>query len=545
LNLDQAAAPRFTMLQTIRRSGCSACSAYPWEKIRTSIRVSERLSQHFCNVQALDFKSVSRCLQITRNFSNAEVQPETPSEIVVKKAETPLRFAETSQQTLRQILLLPTTYINFAEKNALKSKKLRQLTHTTIVDSIVVWSLAGPARTLVVKKILRPQPANGTLRTLATATIIAVPISICALSSGVALNYKEPRMPQSLTAGETKEELRTPTARRKNFSAIFNLLGPFLILLFVCGLFAVIMPADVRGSFFGIYNFKLILTQTVIVAIGALGMTMIIVSGGIDLSVGSVIALTSVLAAWLLKEGHSIAAAYTAAIGLGALIGLVNGSIISIFRMTPFIVTLGMLGIARGLSKWLAENMTVNLPPDIPLLKLLSIQLLMAVPEPEKPTSLFLSPGIVIAIDLAIIMTIVMKRTVFGRYIFAIGSNEATARLCGIRTRLVKTGIYTLAGVFFGLAGVMQFSRLRQGDPSTAIGIELDIIAAVVIGGASLNGGTGSILGSMIGALTMSVLRSGSTQSDWPNYMQEIIIGIVIILAVGLDKWRQSRTKVS
>jgi ribose transport system permease protein len=141
-------------------------------------------------------------------------------------------------------------------------------------------------------------------------------------------------------------------------------------------------------------------------------------------------------------------------------------------------------------------------------------------------------------------MSILMKRTVFGRYIFAIGSNEATARLCGIRTRLVKTAIYTVAGVFFGLAGVMQFSRLRQGDPSTAIGIELDMIAAVVIGGASLNGGSGSILGSMIGALTMSVLRSGSTQSDWPNYMQEIIIGIVIILAVGLDKWRQSRLKV-
>jgi ribose transport system permease protein len=168
----------------------------------------------------------------------------------------------------------------------------------------------------------------------------------------------------------------------------------------------------------------------------------------------------------------------------------------------------------------------------------------MADPDPENPTSWFVSPGIAVAINLAILTTIFMNRTVFGRYIFAIGSNEATARLCGIRTRLVKTGIYTVAGVFFGLAGVMQLSRLRQGDPSAAIGIELDMIAAVVIGGASLSGGTGSILGSMIGALTMSVLRSGSTQSDWPNYMQEIIIGIVIILAVGLDKWRQSRVKL-
>ena len=338
---------------------------------------------------------------------------------------------------------------------------------------------------------------------------------------------------------------RAPLApvRRGRFTpgAVLNVLGPFLILAFVTGLFAAIMPDDVRETFFSIYNFKLILTQTVIVAIGALGMTMIIVSGGIDLSVGSVIALTSVLGAWLVHEGHSTWTAFGAAFGAGALVGLVNGSIIAGFRMTPFIVTLGMLGIARGLAKWLADNQTVNLPfTAIP-----AVQIVMADPAPEDPSSWYVSPGIAIAINLAIIMTLVMSRTTFGRYIFAIGSNEATARLCGIRTRLTKVAIYGMAGIFFGIAGVMQFSRLRQGDPSTAIGIELDIIAAVVIGGASLNGGTGSILGSMIGALTMSVLRSGSTQSDWPNYMQEIIIGIVIILAVGLDKWRQSRIKVS
>src|SRR5205823_4918886 len=131
--------------------------------------------------------------------------------------------------------------------------------------------------------------------------------------------------------------------------------------------------------------------------------------------------------------------------------------------------------------------------------------------------------------------------TIFGRYIFAIGSNEATARLCGIRVGVMKTVIYTLAGLFFGLAGLMQLSRLTQGDPTVAIGLELDIIAAVVIGGASLSGGTGSISGSMIGALIMAVLRNGSSQMNWPNYVQEIIIGIVIILAVGLDKFRQRK----
>ena len=149
--------------------------------------------------------------------------------------------------------------------------------------------------------------------------------------------------------------------------------------------------------------------------------------------------------------------------------------------------------------------------------------------------------GVWITIALAIVMIFVMKYSVFGRYVFAIGSNEDTARLCGIRVRTNKIMIYTLAGLFFGLAGVMQYSRLTQGDPTVAIGLELEIIAAVVIGGASLSGGSGSITGTMLGALIMGVLKSGSSQMNWPTYMQEIIIGIVIILAVGLDKWRQGK----
>jgi len=144
-------------------------------------------------------------------------------------------------------------------------------------------------------------------------------------------------------------------------------------------------------------------------------------------------------------------------------------------------------------------------------------------------------------IFLMILMTVVMRQTVFGRYVFAIGSNEATARLCGIRVQLHKVIIYTVAGLLFGIAGLMQLSRLTQGDPTVAIGLELDIIAAVVIGGASLNGGTGSILGSMIGALIMAVLRNGTNQMGWPTFMQEIIIGAVIVLAVALDRWRQGR----
>ncbi|HTD86901.1 MAG TPA: ABC transporter permease, partial [Candidatus Binatia bacterium] len=319
---------------------------------------------------------------------------------------------------------------------------------------------------------------------------------------------------------------------RANWGRLWTLLGPFLILVFINLLFAALLGwKDSRNDsqdlkfFFSLANLVIVLTQTVIVAIGALGMTMIIVSGGIDLSVGSAIALTSVLGAVMIREGISLPWVGAATVLAGGCIGLVNGSLIAAFRLMPFIVTLGMLGIARGMAKWVAQNQTVNFP-ESPIGKVMNTPMFG---ESMPPW------GVGITILLAILMTTVMRQTIFGRYIFAIGSNEATARLCGIRTRRIKLLIYMLAGLFFGLAGLMQLSRLRQGDPTAAAGLELDMIAAVVIGGASLSGGTGSILGSMIGALTMAVLRVGSQYMDWPTYMQEIIIGILIVLAVALD----------
>ncbi len=305
--------------------------------------------------------------------------------------------------------------------------------------------------------------------------------------------------------------------------------GPFIGLILVIAFFS--FPTETREYFLTYNNFKIIFTQTVIVAIGALGMTMIIVSGGIDLSVGSTIALTSVVGALLIQHGWG---------PVSVLLGRhrlrwANRSAERLRHCRsahdPLIITLGTLGVARGSAKWLADNQTVNYDSS-------PLNSWMTTANPFGHT---LPTGVWVALILALLTSLLLRHTVFGRHIFALGSNEATARLCGIATKRLKILIYVLAGCFFGLAGLFQLSRLRQGDPTVAVGLELDIIAAVIIGGASLSGGVGTILGSMIGALIMAVLRNGSQQMGWPTYFQEIIIGLVIIVAVFLDRLRQGR----
>jgi ribose transport system permease protein len=310
--------------------------------------------------------------------------------------------------------------------------------------------------------------------------------------------------------------------------------GPFLGLAVVIALFAFIVPPDSDGKqiFFDYHNFKTIFTQTVIVAIGALGMTMIIVSGGIDLSVGSSIAFTSVVGALLVKAGAGPVGALLGTIACGAVIGLLNGAAIAGLRVTPFIITLGTLGVWRGSAKLLARNQTVNYDFKSPIDSWM---------RTEDPFSYAMPVGVWVALALAFVTALVLRNTVFGRHVFALGSNESTARLCGIATSRLKVLIYTIAGGFFGLAGIFQMSRISQGDPTAAVGLELDIIAAVIIGGASLNGGVGTILGSMIGALTMAVLRNGSQLAGWETPVQEIIIGVVIIVAVFVDRLRQGK----
>jgi len=319
-----------------------------------------------------------------------------------------------------------------------------------------------------------------------------------------------------------------PARKPGRTQLVFTVFGPFIGLGLIVALFA-LLP-QTREYFLTGANFKIIFTQTVVVSIGALGMTMIIVSAGIDLSFGSAVALSSVVGAMLLVKGWGPLMAACAAILTGGLVGVINGALIAGLRMMPFIVTLGMMGIARGTAKWLSDSQVINAPET-------SLNALMALKNPDH--FLPLPPGVWVALAMAVVVGAVMRMTVFGRHIFAIGSNETAARYSGIRVQSRKVIIYGAAGLLFGLAGLMQFSRLTQGDPTIAVGQELVVIAAVVIGGASLNGGTGGVLGSMIGALIMAVLRNGSNQLGLPTYMQEILIGIIIILAVGLDKLRQ------
>ena len=327
-------------------------------------------------------------------------------------------------------------------------------------------------------------------------------------------------------------QVTADTTRSGTPASWLRTLAPLLGLIAVILFFAFLSGAP--GRYLSLTNLRVVLAQTVIVAIGAIGMTMIIISAGIDLSVGSIVALCSVVTALALRSAWNPLAAVALGIAVGGLVGVMNGLAITALRVVPFIATLGMLGVARGVAKWVASEQTVN-APDTWVSNL-------AVTFPSQPWML-VAPAVWLTVALAVVMALVLRNTVFGRHIFALGSNEAAARACGIATNRLKIITYGLAGLFFGLAGVMQMSRLRQGDPTVAVGLELDVIAAVVIGGASLNGGEGSLPGAMIGALVMAFLRNGSQQLGWPNYIQEIMIGVIIVLAVAADRYRSSSGK--
>jgi ribose/xylose/arabinose/galactoside ABC-type transport system permease subunit len=302
--------------------------------------------------------------------------------------------------------------------------------------------------------------------------------------------------------------------------------GPVLGLFLVGALFGVL----VGPQFFSPANLELIARQTAIVGTAALGMTLVIAAAGIDLSVGSVISLSTVVIALLLRHGTSPAAAAAAGIAAGAACGLVTGLLVTGLRVVPFIVTLGMMLLVRGAAKGLADERRIEAPVTW-LNDLLRTQALGG--------GVLLPTGIWILIAMALVVAAVLRYTRFGRHLLAIGSNERTARLCGVRVELCKIAVYSLAAALAGLAGVMQFAKLSVGDPTVAVGLELDVIAAVIIGGGSLSGGKGTVFGTLVGAVLMTVIQIGCSQRGFPNWVQQIVTGGVIVAAVALDRWRQ------
>jgi ribose transport system permease protein len=302
--------------------------------------------------------------------------------------------------------------------------------------------------------------------------------------------------------------------------------GPLIGLAFVAIVFGFLVgPHFFRGS-----NLELIARQTAIVCTASLGMTMVIVAGGIDLSVGSVVALTTVVIALMLRADHSPAVAAAAGVGAGALCGAISGLLITRLRVVPFIVTLGMMILVRGAAKGLAGERRLEAPSTW-------LNDLLRTLEPGRG---FLVPaGIWIVLFLALAVAVTLEYTRFGRHLFSIGSNERTARLCGVAVERTKVAVYTIVAALAGVAGILQFSRLSVGDPTVADGLELDVIAAVIIGGGSLAGGRGTVPGTILGAATMAVIQIGCSQRGLPNWVQQIVTGAIIVLAVALDRWRQ------
>jgi ribose/xylose/arabinose/galactoside ABC-type transport system permease subunit len=328
-------------------------------------------------------------------------------------------------------------------------------------------------------------------------------------------------------------------------SWVWTVLGPFLGLILITLLFATLTRES--GSFMSLDTWRTIAVHTVIVGTAALGMTIIMIAGGIDLSVGSTVALVTVCIVLFVKKLEPIlpqichdaritlSIAMVLGVLLGGLCGAINGTLITGLRVVPFIVTLGTYMVYRGFATWLCSNTTIYLPNDA---KTWWFDRILAIKP--KPEWLLVAPGVWVLLALSVLVAVALRYSVMGRYVYAVGSNEATARLCGINVPLIKIAVYTLGGLATGLAGVLQFIFLfGSGDSTTAGGMELRVIAAVVIGGGSLTGGEGTVLGTLIGCLIMSVLLNGCVHAGIPNASQDIIIGIIIVAAVTLDQLRR------
>lgn len=311
-------------------------------------------------------------------------------------------------------------------------------------------------------------------------------------------------------------------ARKTVFETLrsYSLYLAFLVIFIVFSL--------LNENFLSINNVLNIIVQSSIIAIIAVGQTMVILTSGIDLSVGSIVGAVGIGIGLMMVAGVSIPVAVVTGVFMGAIFGVINGVIISYGRVPAFITTLGMMGIARGFGLAMNEGKPVaGLPLEF---------------EKIASASIWGIPSFVFyTLFIYVIMFVVLERTKFGRHIYAIGGNRDAARLSGVKVKVVEMIVYLFSGLFAGLGSVLLTARLNYATPVAGNGYELDTIAAVVIGGTALSGGQGRIIGTLVGALMLGILRNGLTIVNVSSFFQQIIIGAVIIIAVFADKLNEKK----
>lgn len=322
-----------------------------------------------------------------------------------------------------------------------------------------------------------------------------------------------------------------PAPKRGGIAAQ-QMLWAFASLIVLLVFFSLASPNFLQTS-----NILAVLQATAVNGVLAIAVTMIIITGGIDLSIGTLMTFTAVTAGVVLTNwGLPLPAGILAAIGMGAFCGLISGTLVTRMRIPPFIATLGMMLILKGLSLVVSGTKPIYFN-DTPGYTQIAQGSLVGAVLPGLPVP----NGVLILFVVAIFQAWVLNRTLLGRYCFAMGSNEEAVRLSGVDTRAWKTAIYALGGAICGIAGLLISSRLNSAQPALGLGYELDAIAAVVIGGTSLAGGRGTILGTVIGALIMAVLLNGLRIMSVAQEWQTVVTGLIIIAAVYADMLRREK----
>jgi ribose transport system permease protein len=314
-------------------------------------------------------------------------------------------------------------------------------------------------------------------------------------------------------------------------------LGAFVLLFAIFSVTA--------NNFFSVRNILTMALQTSTITMMGIGVTFVIITGGIDLSIGSVVALTGTAAVMLANTGVPSWAAMIFGVLVGALCGLGNGVLITRLRLPPFIATLGSMMILRGVVLTITNANSSPAPEDFG--SLANDALFKVVQKASDGTTTTLFPGIsmivVIMVALALVFSFVLRLTKVGRYAYAIGSNEEASRLSGIRVNRYKVVTYVISGFLSGVVGILLASRMVTSQPSGGVGYEMNAIASSVIGGTSLMGGVGTVGGTVIGSFIIGVLSTGLTMQGASYFAQQIVIGSVVILAVAMDQLRNRPKK--